>query len=442
MLPVDESRAVATYNRVMARASAAVLVSILAGCTALLAARQFSSPTVCDPDNGGLTLTAGFCAAVVADALGPARHITVAPNGDLYVELHDNRAPGGSVMALRDTDGDGRFDMQQRFGAGLAGTAIAWRNNQLYVGADTKIVRFQMDGVALLPIGPPEVIVDDLPNAGGHSAKSFAFGEQGEIYVHVGAPTNNCQARDRVAGVPGRRPCSDLALAAGIWKYEADRVGQSHSADNRFATGIRHTVGVAWNTTTHSLWAVQNGRDQLDLWPAFDGTKNAELPAEELQEIKQGADFGWPYCYFDPLLNRRVVAPEYGGDGRAVADCAKYTNPVATFPAHYAPLDVLFYMGTQFPAQYRDGAFVAFHGSWNRSPLPQAGYNVMFQPLNHDASTGTAHVFADGFAGTPRPSPGNAQHRPVGLAQGPDGSLYVSDDSGGRIWRISYAGMW
>ena len=135
------------------------------------------------------------------------------------------------------------------------------------------------------------------------------------------------------------------------------------------------------------------------------------------------------------------MAPEYGGDGRAVADCAKYTKPVAIFPAHYAPLDVLFYTGTQFPEQYRDGAFVAFHGSWNRSPLPQAGYNVMFQPLNHDASTGTALVFADGFAGTPRPSPENAQHRPVGLAQGPDGSLYVSDDSGGRIWKISYAGM-
>ena len=168
---------------------------------------------------------------------------------------------------------------------------------------------------------------------------------------------------------------------------------------------------------------------------------NAELPAEELQEIEQGADYGWPYCYFDPLLNRRVEAPEYGGDGRAVANCAGYARPVATFPAHYAPLDLLFYSGTQFPAEYRNGAFVAFHGSWNRSPLPQAGYNVMFQPLNENVSTGTAHVFADGFAGTPQPSPGNAQHRPVGLAEGPDGSLYVSDDSGGRIWKISFTGM-
>jgi glucose/arabinose dehydrogenase len=429
----------ATYNRVMARVSTAVLVSMLAAYASLLAARQFSIPSACDPDNGGLTLIAGFCASVVADNLGPARHIAVAPNGDLYVELHDDSAPGGSVIALRDTDGDGRFDERQHFATGVGGSAVAWRNNQLYVGADTKIVRFQMDGVALLPIGPPEVVVDDLPDAGGHSAKSFAFGEHGEIYVHVGAPTNNCQTSDRVAGAPGRRPCPDLTLGAGIWQYEADSVGQAHSASNRFATGIRHTVGVAWNTTTHSLWTVQNGRDQLDLWPAFDAVKNAELPAEELQEIKQGADYGWPYCYFDPFLNTRVEAPEYGGDGRAVADCAKYAKPVATFPAHYAPLDLLFYTGTQFPAQYRNGVFVAFHGSWNRSPLPQAGYNVMFQPLKGDISSGEALVFADGFAGTSRPSPGSAQHRPVGLAEAPDGSLYVSDDSGGRIWRISYS---
>jgi glucose/arabinose dehydrogenase len=198
---------------------------------------------------------------------------------------------------------------------------------------------------------------------------------------------------------------------------------------------------VAWNASTHSLWAVQNGRDQLNIWKAFDDIENADLPAEELQEIREGADFGWPYCYFDPFQNTRVLAPEYGGDGRNTGDCTTYAKPIATFPAHYAPLDLLFYTGAQFPAQYRDGAFVAFHGSWNRSPLPQAGYNVMFQPLHHEASGATAYVFADGFAGTPQPSPGTARHRPVGLAQGADGSLYVSDDVGGRIWRIRYTGL-
>jgi glucose/arabinose dehydrogenase len=113
---------------------------------------------------------------------------------------------------------------------------------------------------------------------------------------------------------------------------------------------------------------------------------------------------------------------------------------VATFPAHFAPLDLLFYSGAQFPAQFRNGVFVAFHGSWNRSPLPEGGYHVMFQPLRGDVAQGSAAVFADGFAGTATPSPSSAQHRPVGLAQSPDGALYVSDDSGGRIWKISYIG--
>jgi glucose/arabinose dehydrogenase len=135
-----------------------------------------------------------------------------------------------------------------------------------------------------------------------------------------------------------------------------------------------------------------------------------------------------------------VQAPEYGGDGRNVGDCAKYARPVATSPAHYAPLDLLFYVGSQFPSQYRNGAFVSFHGSWNRSPLPEAGYNVMFQPLRGKTAPGTAVVFADGFAGTATPTPSSAQHRPVGLAEAPDGAIYVSDDSGGRIWKISYIG--
>ena len=422
----------------MKRVSTALLLGML--MSVLTSAGQFPTTGTCDPDNAGLSLSPGFCAAVVADGLGPARHMTVAPNGDLYVELHTQDG-SPSIVALRDTDGDGRFDQQERFGDGLSGTAIAWRNGFLYVGADTQLVRFQMDGVSLLPIGPAQVIVGALPDGAGHAAKSFAFGEHGEVYIHVGAPTNACQGGgDRDAGVTSERPCPDLVLGAGIWKYSADAAGQAHSAQNRFATGIRHTVGVAWNPSTHSLWAVQNGRDQLSLWPGFDAAANASLPAEELLDVTQGSDFGWPYCYFDPFQNKRIEAPEYGGDGRRTGDCAKYAKPVATFPAHYAPLDLLFYGGAQFPAQYRNGVFVSFHGSWNRAPLPEEGYNVMFQPMRGSAATGPATVFADGFAGTPTPSPTSAQHRPVGLAEAHDGGIYVSDDSSGRIWKISYIG--
>jgi glucose/arabinose dehydrogenase len=423
----------------MKRVSTAMLLGMLTAA-AFLSAGQLPHPDPCDADNGGLTLPSGFCAAIVADGLGPARHLTVAPNGDLFVELHAPDATP-SIVALRDTDGDGRFDQQERFGEGLSGTAIAWHNNYLYVGADTQLVRFQMDGVSLRPISAAEVIVGGLPDGGAHAAKSFAFGEHGEVYIHVGAPTNACQGSgDRDAGVPGERPCPDLTLGAGIWKYSADTPGQLHASQNRFATGIRHTVGVVWNASTHSVWAVQNGRDQLSLWSGFDAEANANLPAEELLDVTQDADFGWPYCYFDPFQNKRVQAPEYAGDGHTVGDCAKYARPTATFPAHYAPLDLLFYAGSQFPAQYHNGVFVSFHGSWNRSPLPEAGYNVMFQPLRGNVTSGSAVIFADGFAETPAPSPSSAQHRPVGLAEAHDGAMYVSDDSGGRIWKISYIG--
>ena len=178
----------------------------------------------------------------------------------------------------------------------------------------------------------------------------------------------------------------------------------------------------------------------MNLWPQFDATANASLPAEEILDVRQSADFGWPYCYFDPFQNKRVEAPEYGGDGRKTGDCARYAKPAATFPAHYAPLDLLFYSGATFPAQYRSGVFVSFHGSWNRAPLPEEGYNVMFLPMRGNAASGPASVFADGFAGTPAPSPTSAQHRPVGLAESRDGGMYVSDDSNGRIWKISYIG--
>jgi glucose/arabinose dehydrogenase len=132
-----------------------------------------------------------------------------------------------------------------------------------------------------------------------------------------------------------------------------------------------------------------------------------------------------------------VLAPEYGGDGKTVGQCAKKKEPLLTFPAHWAPMAALFYTGARFPARYRGGMFITFHGSWNRAPLPQAGYNVVFVPMKDGAPSDSYEVFADGFAGATK-SPGGAAHRPVGIAQGPDGALYISDDKGGRIWRVTY----
>jgi glucose/arabinose dehydrogenase len=178
------------------------------------------------------------------------------------------------------------------------------------------------------------------------------------------------------------------------------------------------------------------------MWPGlFTKEQNAELPAEEMQQYTEGANFGWPYCYYDPAQRKRVLSPEYGGDGKKEGDCAKFNQPVATFPAHMGPNALLFYTGTQFPQTYRGGAFVAFHGSWNRAPLPQKGYNVWFVPMKDGKAAGEPAVFADGFGGKdPIMDPRKAEHRPSGLTLARDGGLYVSDDVNGRIWKISYTG--
>ena len=424
-------------------------ISILTlGVAATLAITTLAQPRrpLCDDGNGGITLPAGFCAAVVADNVGFARHMVLSPRGDLYVMQRAIRegSPPGSIIALRDADGDGRFEQQERFGEkDLTGTGIAWRENFLYVGADTKIVRYRM-GDTLVPQGQPEVIVSGFDPDRQHAAKPFAFGEKGELFVHVGPPSNACQNPDRKPGVAGQKPCPILEEHAGIWKYDANTPNQKHAADKRYSTGMRHTVSLVWNPATRSLYGVQHGRDALDtLWPKlFDAKQNSELPAEEMQAYTEGANFGWPYCYYDPFQKKRILAPEYGGDGKQEGDCAKYNQPLVAFPAHYGPNDLMFYTGSQYPQQYRDGAFVAFHGSWNRAPLPQGGYNVTFVPFKGGKPAGEPTVFADKFGGpTPVMEPRNAAYRPSGLALARDGSIYVSDDTKGRIWKISYMGQ-
>ena len=396
--------------------------------------RQAAALPACDPDNGGITLPAGFCAVVVADQVGAPRHLAVAPNGDVFVALQSR--PGG-VLALRDTTGDGKADITERFGS-ESGTGIALGKGVLYFSSTTTVYRYAIRAGSLVPLGEPDVIVRGLPN-GGHAARNLALAADGRtLFVNIGSATNSCQVKDRSNESPGEDPCPELAYRAGVWRFDATKDGQTQANGIRFATGIRNAVGLAL-APSGELYATQHGRDQLGQnWPKlFTLQQNAEKPSEEFFKLSQGDDYGWPYCYHDPELGHVVLAPEYAGDGKTVGRCKDKKEPLVAFPGHWAPDGLTFYQGTQFPARFRDGAFVAFHGSWNRAPLPQAGYRVVFVPFKDGKPVGTYETFADGFWHQDGAGP---QHRPVGLAVGPDGSLYITDDAAGRIWRVMYKG--
>lgn len=412
-------------------------VGALVGATTSAAA---TSPS-CDADNAGLDLPPGFCALVVADDLGPARHLAVAENGDVYVAVRHRGEPG-KIVALRDTDEDGRADVTEHFDD-VGGTGLRLHDGFLYLGRTDEVVRYRMTPGKLVPDSAPETVAK-LPQQRSHAAKGLAFDGEGGLFVNIGAPSNACQKEDRKEGQPGQDPCPLLESYGGVWKFDAQGRDQTPSPATRYATGMRQNFAMAWHPFEGGLYLVQHGCDQLNtLWPElFTTEQNAELPSEELLRVEEGSDFGWPYCHHDWQQGKRVLAPEYGGDGKKVGRCDQYPPPLLGFPGHWAPNDLLFYRGRQFPERYRGGAFVVFHGSWNRAPLPQGGYNVVFVEFDgKKPRTGEYEIFADGFAGTsPLVDGATAEHRPSGIAEGPDGSLYIANDKTGRLWRVLYRG--
>ena len=405
----------------------------------------------CAPDNAGLTLPTGFCAIIVAESLGAARHMAVTPSGDLFVAVNQTRTsvPAFGIVALRDTDGDGRADRIERFNPGSGGSGIAWSEGRLFFGENDRVLRYRLPAGRLTPVGTPDIVVSGLPSTGDHVSKTVLLRDRHTLVVNIGSATNSCQVANRQLQSPGVFPCPELPVRAGIWLFDADRTGQVQSDGVHYATGYRNMVALDVNPRSGELHGVQHGRDMLfENWPQFFTVEeDAVLPAEVLVRIGQGSDNGWPYCYFDAVFaHRKVLAPEYGGDGQLARgaqgiDCSTYNQPLATFGAHWAPNGLHFYRGRQFPARYRDGAFIAFHGGFDRAPLPNEGYNVVFVPMSRGGRpTGDPEVFADGFAGSAGPLPATAKHRPVGVTEFTDGSLLVSDDRGGRIYRIVYVG--
>jgi glucose/arabinose dehydrogenase len=393
----------------------------------------------CDPDNAGLTLPAGFCALAVVKNVGRARHMAVRPNGDLYVAI-DN-SPGntdGGILALRDADGDGRPEIQERFGE-IGGNGIAWGEGQLYFAPNDRVIRYSFTGDELVPSTPPDVIVSGLPVGGDHQRKTVVLDGRGNMYVNHGSASNSCQVANRQLESPGIDPCPELAVRAGIWRFSARATGQTLESGLRVATETRNVNALAINPADGRLYGAQNGRDQLfENWPnLFDARDDALLPAEELLRIDDGKAYGWPYCYYDGVRNALVLAPEYGGDGRQVGRCATRALPLADYPAHWAPLGMTFYTGDVFGNKYEGGLFIAFHGSRFDPRLQPAGpgYNVVFVAWQNGKPAGKFEVFADGFAGGD-PSPTGASHRPVSVAEAPDGSIYISDDKGGWIYRV------
>jgi glucose/arabinose dehydrogenase len=376
-----------------------------------------------------LKLSEKFKAEVFAEGVGPARHIVSRANGAVYVHLA-KATKRGAIVALRDTDGDHKADQIKYFET-IAGTGLEIFEDYLYFSSDTAVYRRKFNGDEFVPTGKRELIVGGFPVQKEHAPKAFAISPTGDLYVNVGAPSNSCQVKDRIRGSMGINPCPLLEDHAGIWRFSARTPGQQFKDGERYASGLRNIVAMAWNAEVGKLYVVQQGRDSLhDLFPdLYTEKQSAELPAEEFIALSEGYVGAWPYAYWDHFRKQFVIAPEYNGDGQRTTD--QYPAPLYAFPAHYAPNDLIFYKG---------GALVAFHGSWNRLGFSQEGFQVSYLPMKNGMPSGTDEIFMNGFEGPKNiKNPEEAMYRPMGLAETPDGNLLVVDSEKGRIWFVQSA---
>ena len=326
----------------------------------------------------------GFKISVFAQNLQGVRYLELGPDKAIYA----SQPASGLVVKLTDRNNDGVADTTVTVASGLGGPfGLAFRGDTLYVAEVRRVIRFAPGRAE------PEVLISNIP-AGGHSTRTILFGPDGKLYLSVGSSCNLCDERD--------------SLRATVSQFNPDGSG-----GRIFAKGLRNTVGMAFNPTTGELWGNNNDRDNL----------GDDIPPEHVNIIKDGRNYGWPQCYLPGKQN-----PEYGS-----ADCSQVEPPALTVQAHTAPLGLAFYTGTQFPREFRGDAFMTLHGSWNRS-VPVGAKVVRVQV---DSGGRRATGVDDFITGWQLPD-GSRWGRPVGLLVLPDGSLLVSDDMGGKIWRVTY----
>lgn len=373
-----------------------VLLLLAWGCSSrgqqTARAEEREPATQVQNEESRLTLPQGFRVGIFASSLNRPRMMAVSPDGRLFV----TETGAGRVTVLPDADGNGRADSHVTYASGLNQPhGIAFHGSYLYIAETDRVIRYPYKaGDSRAP--RPEVIVPGIPSGRGHSTRTIAFGQDGKMYLSVGSSCNVC--------------IESNPLRAAIIRYNADGSGRQI-----FATGLRNSVGLAFRPGTNELWATDNGRDNL----------GDNVPPDEVNIIRQGGFYGWPYAY-----GNRVPDPEFGK--RAPAKVRATIPPKIAIQAHSAPLGLTFYTGDMFPAGYRGDLFVAYHGSWNRS-VP-TGYKVVRFAID-GSNIGSQQDFITGW----RPQGQSAWGRPVGLQVGRKGELYVTDDTGGRVYRVVYS---
>jgi glucose/arabinose dehydrogenase len=351
-----------------------------------------------DPNIGKLQLPAGFKANLFADKLSNARWLQMAPNGDVFLA----EAEANKITILRDANNDGKAELIQTFAEGFQsphGMAIA--NGKFYVADALGVYSYAYKDGDTKASGPRTQVTENgaFGKLGGHWTRNLAVNSEGEIFVAIGS---NGNINDK-----------DDPWRAAVNKVVGNKIVQ-------YGTGLRNPVGITFYPGTDDLYVVVNERDG----------EGDELVPDYLTRVQEGEYFGWPYAYLgqheEPSLK-----------GKRPDLVAKTKVPDVLFRSHSAPLGLMFYTGTQFPEQYRGGAFVAHHGSWNASN--PRGYKIVYVPFKDKRPVGGYENFALGFW-TTGAAPAGVMGRPVGVAQAKDGSLLVSDDVGNAIWRISYDG--